>query len=127
MTIKAGRTRSCVAAAVPVLTVALVALTATASASRAPTRSEADSISHALHASSATGAVHCFHVHEIVISTAGPWARARIFPCSKHGDRALAVLELKHGHWRVRDLGTADTGCTVAPRRVRRDLRLFCS
>lgn len=98
-----------------------------AGASRAPTHAEATAISKALHASRATGAVHCFHAREIVVSTAGPWARARIFPCYKHGDRALAVLQRVKGRWRVRDLGTADAGCTVAPRKVRKDLRLVCA
>lgn len=124
--LKIGRRGSTAVGVLLTIAVALLASTSPAVASRPPTPNEAGAISRALHASRATGAVHCFHVHEIVISTAGPWARARIFPCSKHGDRALAVLELKHHRWRVRDLGTADTGCTVAPRRVRRDLRLFC-
>ena len=112
----------------PLLVALLLFVLATAaSARRAPTPREASAISRALHASTATRAVHCFHVREIVISTAGPWARARIVRCSGRGDRALAVLERQHGRWRVRGLGTADTGCTVAPRRVRRDLRLVCA
>jgi hypothetical protein len=108
--------------------VALVALVmaASATAARAPTKHEAAAISHALHASSATRAVKCFHVRHIVISTKGPWARASVVPC-RHGETALAVLQLRRRHWRVRDIGTADTGCTVAPRRVRIDLKLICS
>ena len=101
-------------------------LAANAAAERGPTKHEAAEISHALHTSSATHAVKCIHVRNIVISTVGPWSRARIVPC-RRGDRALAVLQLQRGHWRVRDIGTADVGCTVAPRRVRIDLDLICT
>lgn len=99
-----------------------------AGARRAPTKGEAASISRALHASSATRAVRCFHTREIVISTAGPWARARVVRCGdgRRFDTALAVLQRLRGRWRVRDLGTSGAGCTVAPARVRRDLRLVC-
>ena len=110
------------------LPVALVlsVLTPAAGAHRAPTTRERSAISRALHASAAMRAVHCFHVREVVVSTVGPWARARVARCSGQGEHALSVLERRHGHWRVRDLGTAGTGCTVAPPRVRRDLRLVC-
>ncbi|MGZ6637575.1 MAG: hypothetical protein ACXVII_32350 [Solirubrobacteraceae bacterium] len=113
--------RILIAAALGALVVA-----ANATAERARTKNEAAAISHALHISSATSAVKCFHVRHVVISTEGPWSRARIVPC-RRGDRALAVLQLRRGHWRVRDIGTADVGCTVAPRRVRIDLDLICT
>lgn len=110
---------------------AILAVTLTlvpgASARRAPTRREARAISHALHASPATKAVKCFHVRQIVISTAGPWARATLAACNpQKADNALTVLQRSHGRWHVRDIGTSGVGCTVAPRRVRHDLRLDC-
>jgi len=108
------------------VTLLLFVLTAAAYAHRAPTAKERSAISRALHASTATRAVHCFHVREVVVSTVGPWARARVVRCSGQGDNALTVLERQHGRWRVRDIGTAGTGCTVAPRRVRHDLHLIC-
>jgi hypothetical protein len=75
-----------------------------------------------------TGAVRCFHVRDIVISTVGSWARAKVVRCGdgRRFDTALSVLQRRHHQWRVRDLGTAGVGCTVAPARVRRDLRLIC-
>ena|SRR5271165_1708167 len=100
-------------------------MAAAAPAERAPTRREATAISSAVHSSSATRAVKCFHVRHVVISTKGLWARANVVACHD-GDHALVVLQLRAGHWRVRDIGTADVGCTVAPRRVRIDLDLNC-
>jgi len=105
-----------------------LAVTAVADAHRAPTKSESAAISAALHKPN-VGIRRglCFHVRHIVISTAGPWASAKLVPCNKsQGDIALAVLQRSHGKWRVRDVGTAGVGCTVAPVRVRRDLRLVC-
>jgi len=107
---------------------ALLMLAADASAHRGPTRRESAAISAALHGPN-VGIRRglCFHVREIVISTAGHWARARLFPCDKRrGDRALAVLQRLRGKWRVRDVGTSGVGCTVAPAGVRRDLNLVC-
>lgn len=101
-------------------------MAASATAERAPTKHEVAAISHALHSSSATHAVKCFHVRNVAISTKGPWARARVVRC-RHGDNALAVLQLRRARWRVRDIGTADVGCSVAPRRIRIDLKLNCS
>jgi hypothetical protein len=103
--------------------------TGAANARRAPTRSEATAIARALRTALSGGPVHCFHAREVVVSTVGPWARARVVRCgdSHRFDTALAVLERRRGRWGVRDLGTADVGCTVAPRRVRRDLRLICA
>lgn len=115
----------CTAAALAAVLAALT-VCAAATASRAPTKSERAAISKALHKSSATGAVHCFSVRQVVVSTVAPWARGRIFPCGGDGDHALAVLQRSHGHWRVRDLGTSGVGCTVAPKKVRLDLKLDC-
>ena len=105
-----------------------VILAADASAHRGPTRSESAAISAALHRPN-VGIRRglCFRVRDIVISTAGPWARAKLLPCNAHrGDRALAVVQRLRGKWRVRDVGTSGVGCTVAPARVRRDLKLVC-
>jgi hypothetical protein len=116
-------------AGVAIAVLGVLAVTTTADARRAPTRREATAISAALHKSHAIRRGLCFYVRNIAISTAGPWARAKVVRCGDghHFDTALAVLQRSHGTWRVRDLGTADTGCTVAPARVRRDLRLVCA
>lgn len=104
-----------------------LALAQAAGAHRAATHNEAVAISRALHSSPATRAVSCFHTRSIVIATGGRWARANTVPCNKQRfDAALAVLQLRKGSWRVRDLGTAGVGCTVAPTAVRRDLSLVC-
>jgi len=106
----------------------VLAITPAAGAHRAPTRSESAAITAALHRPNVgIRSGLCFHLRSIVISTAGPWARATLLPCNKNrGDTALAVLQRAHWKWRVRDVGTAGVGCTVAPARVRRDLRLVC-
>ena len=105
-----------------------VLLATDASAHRGPTRSESAAISAALHRPNmGIRAGLCFHVRKIVISTAGPWASAKLVPCDRHrGDTAAAVLRRLGGRWRVRDVGTSGVGCTVAPARVRHDLRLVC-
>jgi hypothetical protein len=114
-------------AGVAVAVLGVLAAVPAAEARRSPTRSEAAGISSALHSSPATSLVHCFHVRHIVVSTVGPWARANTEPCDKRRfDSALSVLQRRKGRWRLRDIGTSDAGCTVAPPRVRRDLRLIC-
>ena len=122
---RTGRgTQSCA-----VLAVALVFSIAVgpAAAHRPPTAAEAASISRVLHSSKATSQAACFHVRGILVSTVGPWAKAKLVPCDPlRGDVALAVLQHRAGRWRIRDLGTSGTGCTVAPRRVRTDLALVC-
>ncbi len=98
-----------------------------AAAHRAATHKEAVAISRALHSSKATGEVHCFHLRRTVVATGGHWARTNLVPCNKRQfDSALAVLQLRKGRWRVRDLGTSGAGCTVAPAKVQRDLGLIC-
>jgi hypothetical protein len=117
-------------AGVAIAALGLLALTTAADAHRAPTKSESAAISAAIHRTHAgIRRGLCFHVRNIVISTAGPWSRARLVRCrdGHRFDTALAVLQRSHGKWRVRDVGTADIGCTVAPARVRRDLRLLCT
>jgi hypothetical protein len=113
-------------ALVLILTVVGLTAAAVATAHRKPTKNEAKAIDKAAHSSSATLGVGCFHTREIVVSTAGPWAKASLVPCKPTTDTALAVFERKHGHWRLRDLGTSGVGCTLAPRAVRRDLSLSC-
>jgi hypothetical protein len=97
-----------------------------AGAHRKPSKSEATGIDRAAHHSSATRGVGCFHTREIVVSTAGPWARALLRPCKPTFDTALAVFQRRHGKWTLRDVGTSGVGCTVVPRAVRHDLRLSC-
>lgn len=107
----------------------VIAVSPTSSfASRAPNARERSAITHTLRASTETRMVRCFHVRSIVISTAGPWARATLVPCNpQRFDAALAVLHRIGDNWRLSDLGTSGIGCTVAPARVRRDLKLLCS
>jgi hypothetical protein len=114
-------------ALIPCVALVTLMLAADASAHRSPTRAESAAISAALHKPN-VGIRRglCFHVRSIVVSTAGPWASAKLVPCSGRGDRALAVLQRVRGKWRVRDVGTSGVGCTVAPARVRRDLHLVC-
>jgi len=119
-------------ASVAITVLGLFAVTAVADAHRRPTKGEAAAISVALHKSRAIRRGLCFHARNIVISTAGPWASAKVVRCGNgvnghYYDTALAVLQHSRGKWHVRDLGTADVGCTVAPARVRRDLRLACA
>lgn len=124
-----SRVRRRVLAGIAVAALGVLAVTGAAQARRLPTKSEAAAISAALHRTHAIRRGLCFHVRNIVISTAGPWASARVVRCGdgRKFDTALAVLQRSHGKWRVRDLGTADAGCSVAPARVQRDLRLDCA
>jgi hypothetical protein len=117
-----------VLAAIAITVVCVLAPVSAANARRLPTRREVAAISVALHKTHAIRRGLCFHVRSIVISTAGPWASARVVPCGNghRFDTALAVLQRSRGSWRVRDLGTSGVGCTVAPARVRRDLGLVC-
>lgn len=115
------------ATALAALAALALALAPPAVAHRAPTPSEKAAISRALHASPATRAVKCFHVHGVVIASGGQWARALVTACNpQRADTALSVLQKRGGRWRVRDLGTSGVGCTVAPARVQRDLHLIC-
>jgi hypothetical protein len=123
-------TPTCQPRVLVVVAVVLCALapTSAAQARRAPTKGEVSAITAALHKSTAIRHGLCFHVRNIVISTAGPWASAKVVRCDdgRRYDTALAVLQRCRGKWRVRDLGTSGVGCTVAPARVRRDLKLSC-
>lgn len=119
--------RSSTAFAVAALLVAMGALSATALAHRAPTPRERSAITGAIRRSSETRMLPCFRVRGIVVSTVGPWARARVQPCNPaRYDGADAVVRRAHGHWTLRELGTALVGCDVVPRAVRRDLRISC-
>ncbi len=120
-------TRRALAIIVATVLCALV-VTSAAQARRPPTKNEVWAITGALHKTAAIRRGLCFHVSGIAISTTGPWARARVVRCGdgRRFDTALAVLRRTRWNWRVRDLGTSGVGCTVAPARVRRDLKLVC-
>lgn len=61
------------------------------------------------------------------ISTKGPWARAGLVPRGADIGEATGIFRRKHGHWRLADVGTAETGCHLHMRRaVRRDLKVTC-
>lgn len=113
-----------------VLGLVLTALVpASASAARDPTPVEAQAIDAAVHASSQTSAVpdQDFTVQHIRVSTAGPWAAARLVP--RPGtifSPAFVVLGGGATAWRVRQVGTIDVGCGLAPRAVAIDLGLGC-
>lgn len=72
-----------------------------------------------------------FDVVRVRISTVDHhWARAALRPKRRYRDQldtATAVLHKAHGHWKLRTLGTADVGCAIKRRAVRRDLGLQCS
>ncbi len=104
-------------------------LPASASAAREPTPAEAQAIDAAVHASSQTSAVpdKDFTAQRIRISTAGSWAAARLVP--RPGTLftpAVVVLSGDASAWRVRQVGTIDVGCGLAPRAVASDLGLGC-
>ena len=105
---------------------AVLVLAPAAGAHRKPTKNEAKAIDKAAHASSATRGVGCFKTRRIVVSTAGPWAKASLVPCKPNVDTVLAVFERSHGKWALRDLGSSGVGCGVVPRVVRTDLALSC-
>lgn len=113
-----------------VLGLVLTALVpASASAAREPTPVEAQAIDAAVHASTQTIAApdEDFTVQRIRISTAGPWASARLVP--RPGSLlspAFVVLSGDASAWRVRQVGTIDVGCGLAPRAVASDLGLGC-
>jgi hypothetical protein len=69
-------------------------------------------------------------IHVRVSTVDGRWASASLRPKKPYRnqfDTATAVFRLSHGRWTLRTLGTADTGCVIHSRAVRRDLQLQCS
>ena len=98
------------------------------SAHRRPTAREAAAIGHAAHHSTLTSAVPCFHVRRVLVSTAGPWAKATLAPCNPQQDQtAIGVFERRRGKWVLRDVLCCGTGCSVRPpSAVRHDLGLRC-
>jgi hypothetical protein len=72
-----------------------------------------------------------FDVIHVRISTVdGHWAGALLRPKRPYRnqfDTATAVFHLARARWTLRTLGTADTGCVIHSRAVRRDLHLQCS
>jgi hypothetical protein len=104
---------------------AIAVLVPAASARRDPSKGEAKAIDRAAQSSSAKS-VGCFRTRKIVVSTAGPWARATLVPCAHQTDNAVAVFERRQGRWSMRRYGTSRVGCIV-PGAVRRDLKLSCA
>ena len=101
-------------------------------ASRPAHPAEHRAIAHAARSSQATQGVRGkFDVVHVRISTVDAhWASALLRPKKPYRnqfDTATAVFHLAHAHWSLRTLGTADTGCAVHRRAVRRDLQLQCS
>jgi hypothetical protein len=114
------------------LPIAVLGLATPALASRAPTKSERREIASAARRSSATKLVRGkFLVRAVRVSSVdASWAKALLKPkpaFSGRFDVATAVFHRTKGHWHLRTLGTADTGCAVHDAVVRADLRLDCS
>jgi hypothetical protein len=112
-----------------VLVTALV-VAAPALAARAPSSNERAQISAAVYRSPLTSALpdSSYRVGGIRISTRGPWARARVIPRRPTVQGAVGVLRrtARRG-WRLRQIGSADVGCGIAPVAVLRDLGLGCA
>lgn len=105
--------------------------TATA-ASRRTHRGERRAIVRAIHRSRFTqGLRGKYHVRHVRVSTVDRrWATARLPPKRRYRrrfDTAIVVAHRRHHRWRLRTLGTADLGCVVHRRAVRRDLGLSCA
>ena len=117
--------------AVPLAVIGLALCASSALASRPAHPAEQRAIARAARTSPATqGARGKFDVVRVRISTVvGHWARASLRPKRPYRhqlDTATAVMHLAHARWTVRTLGTADVGCAVHSRAVRRDLHLQC-
>lgn len=101
-------------------------------ASRPAGRDERRAIARAIRRSRYTqGLRGKFDVVHVRISTVDRrWGTARLRPKPRYRrmfDTATAVVHRAHGHWSLRTLGTADLGCVIHRRAVRRDLGLQCS
>jgi hypothetical protein len=120
--------------ALSVALAALLAATSAASASHAPGHAERVALRNAtLHSRFVSAPIAAGHFRLLGgrVSTAGPWAKARITPTGPARDRLDAVLAIfKHsGHaWRLTMLGTAQVDCDGPrlPKPVRRDLHIVC-
>jgi hypothetical protein len=109
----------------------VVALPATALASRSATRSEKTQLKKAVTKSklvSRSVRKGHFKLFKARVSTAGPWARAYVVPTSTYSDPFNAprgVFKRKHGAWKLVSYGNRHVGCS-APKAVRHDLKLRC-
>ncbi len=120
------------------LTIAVVllaaALPAAALASRAPTNNERVQLRNAVkHSTLVSRAVRqgYFQLSTPRISSAGPWARARIVPTGNYSDpffREIGVFKRSHHRWRLVKVGSSGIGCSRPrlSRAVRKDLKLRC-
>jgi hypothetical protein len=112
-----------------------VALPAVALASRTPSRSERVQLREAVKDSKPVGKkLHKgkFKLSKPRISTKGPWAKAGIVPNGTYTDPfdpTLGIFKRKHGHWKLKVIGSSGVGCSKPrlPRSVRKDLKLSCS
>jgi hypothetical protein len=103
-----------------------------AAASRPAHRGERRAIARAARRSRYTqGLRGKFDVVHVRISTVDRhWGTAQLRPKPRYRrrfDTATAVMHRAHRRWSVRTLGTADLGCAIHRRAVRRDLDLQCS
>ncbi|MEA2168089.1 MAG: hypothetical protein QOF76_1389 [Solirubrobacteraceae bacterium] len=109
------------------LVLVLLAVPATALADRAPNSSERAAIKAAAKSSSQTQGAGKFKVEHIRVSTVGPWARATLDPKSDSLDTAVAVFKAHgYGGYKLKELGTAQVGCDIVPKKVAADLSLGC-
>lgn len=101
-------------------------------ASRRAHRAERLAIARAIRRSRYTRGVRGkFDVEHVRISTVDRhWGAARLAPKPRYRDQldvAIAVVHRAHHRWSLRTLGTADLGCVIHRRAVRRDLGLQCA
>jgi hypothetical protein len=113
-----------------VLTDLVVGVSAS-SASRAPRHAERRAIVRAIVRSPATRLARGkFTVTGVRVSTVDQtWGKALLKPKRRYRhtlDPAMTVLHRRGGRWRVRTVGTAQVGCVIPRRAVRRDLGLSC-
>ena len=112
----------------------VVALPATALASRSATRSEKKQLKSAVTKSKlVTRSVRKGHFKLVKprVSSAGPWARAYVVPSDTYSDPFNAprgLFKRKHGTWKLVALSLHRVGCShpKAPKAVRSDLKLRC-
>lgn len=113
----------------------LLALPATAAASRAPVRQERLQLRDAVKRSGYVPAPVRRGRFELVrpqISTEGRWALSTIQPTGRlrrRLDAVVGLFQFRRGLWRLAQAGTAGVGCgkLIVPRDVRRDLGIRCA
>jgi hypothetical protein len=104
----------------------LLLLPAAAFASRGPTAGEKAGIKSAVKNAKELEGAGCFHPTNIKVSTKGPWAIASVRNCSDANDVIAAIFSKKHGKWKARQFANGTLGCGIAPKKVLKDLDLFC-